>query len=94
MNKYYFITYINKRLGRQFLDSNVINEHPFNWLKHVQSDFNKRTVLIGWREISEEEYNMFDKDEIDVRSDQTKTPKPNPVTPMDFGSPDPDGLEG
>ncbi len=62
MNKYYFITYISRKLGRQYLESDVINEHPFNWLKKAQSEINHTIVLAGWQEISEEEYNMYDSD--------------------------------
>ena len=62
MNKYYFITYISRKLGRQYLESDVINEHPFNWLKEAQSEINHTIVLAGWQEISEEEYNMYDSD--------------------------------
>ena len=67
MTKYYFITYISRKLGRQYLESDVINEHPFNWLKKVQSEINHTIVLAGWQEISEEEYNMYDSDR--MRSD-------------------------
>jgi hypothetical protein len=62
MNKYYFITYITRKLGREYLESDVINEHPFNWLKKAQSEINHKIVLAGWQEISEEEYSMYDDD--------------------------------
>ncbi len=62
MNKYYFITYITRKLGREYLESDVINEHPFNWLKKAQSEINHKIVLAGWQEISEEEYSMYDND--------------------------------
>jgi hypothetical protein len=62
VNKYYFITYITRKLGREYLESDVINEHPFNWLKKAQSEINHKIVLAGWQEISEEEYSMYDND--------------------------------
>jgi hypothetical protein len=33
MSKYYFITFITRRLGREYLDCDVISEHPFEWFK-------------------------------------------------------------
>jgi hypothetical protein len=62
MNKYYFITYITRKLGREYLESDVINEHPFNWLKKAKLEINHKIVLAGWQEISEEEYSMYDND--------------------------------
>ena len=62
VNKYYFITYITRKLGREYLESDVIDEHPFNWLKKAQSEINHKIVLAGWQEISEEEYSMYDND--------------------------------
>jgi hypothetical protein len=91
MNKYYFITYITRRLGRQFLDSNVIDEHPFNWLKKAQSGSNNTKVLLGWQEISEEEYNMFDRDCVSVQTGRTKA---NQNIPIDSDPSDLGGLPG
>ena len=65
MNKYYFITYITRKLGREYLESDVIDEHPFNWLKKAQSEINHKIVLAGWQEISEEEYRMYDSDRME-----------------------------
>jgi len=62
VNKYYFITYITRKLGREYLESDVIDEHPFNWLKKAKSEINHKIVLAGWQEISEEEYSMYDND--------------------------------
>lgn len=63
MREYYFISYVTKRLGREFFESNVVVEHPFTWLKNVLSETNFNTVLVGWQEISEEEYERYNKDE-------------------------------
>jgi hypothetical protein len=71
MDKYYFITYITRRLGRQFLESIVSDKHPFNWLNGVQLETNNKIVLIGWQEISEEEYNMYPK--LELKEDHTRT---------------------
>ncbi|MGD0953773.1 MAG: hypothetical protein ABR985_15525 [Methanotrichaceae archaeon] len=73
MNKYYFITYITRKLGKEYLESDVINEHPFNWLKKARSEINHKIVLAGWQEISEEEYNMYDNDPM----------KSNPILPRE-----------
>ena len=62
MNKYYFITYITRKLGKEYLESDVIDEHPFNWLKKAQSEINHKIVLAGWQDISEEEYSIYDND--------------------------------
>ena len=59
MGKYYFITYITKRLGKQFFDNAVVDEHPFLWLKRSQSESNSKKVLVNWREISEEEFRLY-----------------------------------
>jgi hypothetical protein len=48
MGEYYFITYVTRRLGRQFFESEVIDEHPFNWLKKSQLETNFKKVLAGW----------------------------------------------
>jgi hypothetical protein len=60
VNKYYFITYITRKLGKQYLESDVIDEHPFNWLKRSSIGNQHTIVLAGWQEISYEEYGMFD----------------------------------
>jgi hypothetical protein len=61
MNKYYFITYVTRRLGKQLFDSCVADEHPFDWLRRTQAEHNFQTILAGWQEISENEYNKYDK---------------------------------
>jgi hypothetical protein len=60
-------------LGKEYLESDVINEHPFNWLKKARSEINHKIVLAGWQEISEEEYNMYDNDPM----------KSNPILPRE-----------
>jgi hypothetical protein len=92
MNKYYFITYINKRLGKQFFDSDVIDEHPFEWLRISQSESNSKKVLVNWREISEEEFRAYNEVEYVDKLDQALTPQSNP---LELISNDPsDGLMG
>jgi len=56
VNKYYFITYVTRKLGKEYLESDVINKHPFDWLTKTRSEINHKIVLAGWQEISEEEY--------------------------------------
>jgi hypothetical protein len=62
---------MTRRLGRQFLDSIVIDKHPFNWLSGVQLETNNKIVLVGWREISEKEYNMYPN--LELKEDHTRT---------------------
>jgi len=75
MRKYYFISYVTKRLGREFFDSVVVEEHPFTWLKNVLSETNFKTVLIGWQEISEEEYEKYNNEECVAEPDQIEVPQ-------------------
>jgi len=63
MGKYYYITYVTKKLGKEFFNSDIIAEHPFIWIKRSQLDTNSKMVLAGWQEISEEEYNMYFEEE-------------------------------
>jgi hypothetical protein len=79
MGKYYFISYVSKRLGREFFDCSVIAEHPFTWLKNVLSETNFKTVLIGWQEITEEEYEMYNADRIGANSNQAEVPQNSPL---------------
>jgi hypothetical protein len=79
MNKYYFITYINKRLGKQLFDSIVIDEHPFEWLKESQSESNSKIVLVNWREISEEEFRAYNEVEYVDKLDQALKTQSNPL---------------
>jgi hypothetical protein len=79
MGKYYFITYINKRLGKQLFDSTVIDEHPFEWLKESQGESNSKIVLINWREISEEEFHAYNEVEYVDKLDQALKPQSNPL---------------
>ena len=79
MRKYYFISYVSKRLGREFFDCDVVEEHPFTWLKNVLSETNFKTVLIGWQEISEEEYEMYNKGETVANPNQIEAPQTSPL---------------
>jgi hypothetical protein len=58
----YFITYVTKKLGKEFFNSEIIDEHPFIWIKRSQLESNSKMVLAGWQEISEEEYKMYFED--------------------------------
>ena len=79
MKKYYFISYVGKRLGRDFFDCNVVEEHPFTWLKNVLSETNFKTVLVGWQEISEEEYKMYKEEETVANPDQIEVAQTSPL---------------
>jgi hypothetical protein len=75
MKKYYFISFVTKRLGKEFFDCNVIEEHPFTWLKNSLLETNFKMVLVGWQEISEEEYELYNKDEAVANPDQVVVPQ-------------------
>ena len=77
MSKYYFVTYISKRLGKQFFDSTIIDEHPFEWLKGSQTESKSRKVLVNWKEISEEEFQMYDEMLHASEIDKDQTPQPD-----------------
>lgn len=92
MGKYYFVTYITKRLGRQFFDNDVIDEHPFQWLRRSQSESNSKKVLVNWREISEEEFHLYNEEDCIEELDQALESQPSP---LEMISRDPsDGLLG
>jgi hypothetical protein len=91
MKKYYFITYATKRLGKEFLDCMVIEEHPFSWLKNSKSETNFKRVLVGWQEISLEEYNMYNSEEVEETIDQIAA---SDAGPLELINQDPsEGLE-
>ena len=79
MKKYYFISYVSKRLGREFFDCSVVEEHPFTWLKNVLSETNFKTVLVGWQEISEEEYKMYKEEETVANPNQIEVAQTSPL---------------
>lgn len=79
MGKYYFVTYINKRLGKQLFDSIAIDEHPFEWLKKSQSESNLKKVLVNWREISEEEFRAYNQVEYVDKLDNALQPQSRPL---------------
>jgi hypothetical protein len=91
MGAYYFITYITRRLRKQFVDSTVIDEHPFLWLKRSQSESNAKIVLVNWREICEDEYHMYNEE----YADQLEEAIASQPSPLEMISRDPsDGLIG
>lgn len=92
MSKYYFVTYINKRLGKQLFDSIVIDEHPFEWLKISQSESNSKKVLVNWREISEEEFRAYNEIDFVDKLDQALKPQSNSLDPI--GEDQSEGLRG
>jgi len=79
MGEYYFITYVTRKLGRQFFENEVIDEPPFNWLKKSQLETNLKMVLAGWQEISEEEYDLFLNGEITENLSTILAPQSNPL---------------
>lgn len=91
MGKYYFVTYITRRLGKQFVDNAVIDEHPLLWLKRSQSESNAKIVLVNWREISEPEFQMYNEEYVDQLEDAIASQP----SPLEMISRDPsDGLIG
>ena len=93
MNKYYFITYIARKLGKEYLESDVIDEHPFNWLSKARSEINHKIVLAGLQEISEEEYGMFDDDRMKSNLIPPRTTKVDLNRLEELGPSDQDGLK-
>ena len=85
MKKYYFISYVTKRLGREFFDCAVVEVHPFTWPKYSLLETNFKTVLIGWQEISEEEYEMYNKDETEANPNPIAAPQTCPLGLIDQG---------
>ena len=79
MGKYYFVTYVTRKLGREFLNSDVIDEHPFSWIKRSQLETDSKMVLAGWQEISKEELDMYFNDEIAADIDKIAAPSANPI---------------
>jgi len=79
MGKYYFISYVTKRLGKEFFDCSVIEEHPFAWLKTSLLETNFKIVLIGWQEISKEEYDLYNKEDAEDHTDQIVAHQTSPL---------------
>lgn len=79
MGKYYFISYVTKRLGKEIFDCNVIAEHPFSWLKNTLLETNFKTVLVGWQEISEKEYELYNRDEAIADPCHVVVPQTSPL---------------
>jgi hypothetical protein len=79
MEKYYFISYVTKQLGREFFDCDVIEEHPFTWLKTSLLDTNFKRVLVGWQEISREESELYNNDGAAAHTDQIVKHQTNPL---------------
>jgi hypothetical protein len=79
MEKYYFISYVTKRLGKEFFDCAVIEEHPFSWLKTSLLETNFKRVLVGWKEISREEYDLYNKDNAAAHTDQIVAHQTSPL---------------
>jgi hypothetical protein len=91
MKKYYFITYATRRLGKDFFDCSVIDEHPFTWLRDFRLETNLKRVLVGWQEISKEEYNMYNSTEVVDSLDQIAK---SDISPIELLNQDPsEGLE-
>ena len=65
-------------MGKQFCDSEVIDEHPFEWLKRSRRESNSNKVLVSWKEISEEEYRAFNEVEDVDKLDQALVSESNP----------------
>jgi hypothetical protein len=90
MTNYYYITYVTRKLGKQFFDSDVIVEHPFQWLRNAKSENNSKVVLLGWKEISEQEFQMYG--ESSVAGDLVEEASSSSINLLGQGSRE--GLEG
>lgn len=85
MKKHYFVSYVTKRLGKEFFHCTVIDEHPFTWLKNSQLETNSKMVLVWWQAISEEEYEMYNKDETVADPTQIMVPQTSPLELINHG---------
>jgi hypothetical protein len=63
MVKYYFISYTWRRIGNpDWTFSNLVTDkHPLRWAAHVNKEYGKNEtyILIGWQEISKEDYEQY-----------------------------------
>ena len=53
---FYFIVYEYINFEMFFKECKVIDEHPITWYNK-----NKDNVLLNWKQISEDEYNMWEE---------------------------------
>ncbi len=79
MRKYYFITYATRKLGREFFNSDAIDEHPLIWIKRSQLETNSKMILAGGQEISKEEFDMYIDNETAAELDEIAAPNVNPI---------------
>lgn len=64
MKKYYFFNSVYQYCGHRNWKpmSGVTDMHPIQYTKHLNDTVaNSDTILLGWQEITEEEYNMYKK---------------------------------
>jgi hypothetical protein len=64
MKKYYFFNSVYQYHGHGDWKpmSGVADKHPIEYVKYLNDTVeNSETKLLGWQEITEEEYNMYNK---------------------------------
>jgi hypothetical protein len=54
---FYFISFYNNHYKEHFCK--VIDEHPITWYNGTSYSGPSDVVLLNWKQISEEEYNMW-----------------------------------
>ncbi len=67
-SKYYYVSVaVNLKSGLHSILSYVVKKHPLIWIKERQDELEDEipnfhsVTIISWQEISEAEYNLFNK---------------------------------
>lgn len=64
MKKYYFYSSMYEYYANGLFrpQSGVTDVHPIQFIRHLNDTVNdSNTVLLGWQEITKEEYNMYNR---------------------------------
>lgn len=61
--KYYWLTYFSrlKVFSGDFNEIVIKDQHPFEWKFQEEKKTRYVVILLNWKEITEEEYNLFKK---------------------------------
>jgi len=60
MANYYFITYMDRELPRgKRMKNDVLDIHPFKWLKERNFDEDRDIAIVFWRPISKGEFELW-----------------------------------
>ncbi len=59
--KYYWINYSIHTADHSSQYDECIDVHPFNYLQETMKSTTKKVVINNWKEISKEEYDMYNE---------------------------------